>query len=120
MAHLPLSCQRIITLNQPGPQDCHRCPYRHFSADRLQTALPATYSAQGLSATDLPEIMNAVKQEHFHVACTKVFEVTHGTPRGQGLDREESVTHPNQYVAKSRDLEKSTSENSEKKETKLA
>ena len=49
--------------------------------------------------------MNAIKSERPHVACTKVFEVTHGIPRGQGLDGE-SVTHPNQYVAKSRELEK--------------
>ncbi|KAL5511664.1 PRI2 [Sanghuangporus vaninii] len=99
------TCQRIITQNQPGPQDCHGCPYRHFSADRLQTALLASYGPQGLSAADLPEIMSAVKQEHFHVACTKVFEVTHDLPRGQGLDGE-SVTHPNQYAAKSREIEK--------------
>lgn len=49
--------------------------------------------------------MNAVKQEHFHVACTKVFEVTHGIPRGQALEGE-SVTHPNQYAAKSKEIEK--------------
>ena len=98
-------CQRIITQNQPGPQDCHGCPYRHFSGDRLQTALLSSYGQQGLSASDLPEIMSAVKQGHFHVACTKVFEVTHGLPRGQGLDGE-SVTHPNQYAAKSREMEK--------------
>ena len=49
--------------------------------------------------------MSAVKAEHFHVACTKVFEVTHGVARGQGLDGE-SVTHPNQYAARSRELEK--------------
>ena len=55
---------------------------------------------------DLPEIANAVKAQHYHVACTKVFEVTHGLSRGQGLDGE-SVNHPNQYAAKSRDLEKS-------------
>lgn len=98
-------CQRILTQNQPGPQDCHGCPYRHFSQDRLQTALLATYGSQGLSSSDLPEIMEVVKKEHYHVACTRVFEITHGIPRGQGLDGE-SVTHPNQYVAKSRDLEK--------------
>ncbi|EJD05813.1 DNA primase, large subunit [Fomitiporia mediterranea MF3/22] len=103
------TCQRIITQNQPGPQECHGCPYRHFSADRLQTALLATYGPQGLTAADLPEIMSVVKQEHYHVACTKVFEVTHGVPRGQGLDGE-SVSHPNKYAAKSRELEKAKAE----------
>lgn len=73
--------------------------------DRLQTALLATYGSQGLTVADLPEIVNAVNASHFHVACTKVFEVTHAVPRGQGLDGE-SVTHPNQYAAKSREMEK--------------
>lgn len=99
------NCQRIITQNQPGPQECHGCPYKHFSTDRLQTALLNTYGQQGLTSADIPEILSAVKQDYFHVACTKVFEVTHKVPRGQGLDGE-SVLHPNQYAAKSRELEK--------------
>lgn len=103
------SCQRIITQNQPGPQDCHGCPYRHFSSDRLQTALLSTYSE--LTTNDMPEILNAVKQNAFHVACTRVFELTHGLKRGQGIDRE-NVTHPNQYAAKSRDLLKGNAETS--------
>ena len=49
--------------------------------------------------------MSAIDQGHYHVACTKVFEVTHGLSRGQGLNGE-SVTHPNQYAAKSRELER--------------
>ena len=61
--------------------------------------------------------MNAVKQEHYHVACTKVFEVTHGIPRGQGLEGE-SVTHPNQYAAKSREIEKARLEGTVKSEAK--
>ena len=103
------SCQRIITQNQPGPQDCHGCPYRQFSSDRLQTALLSTYSE--LTTNDMPEILNAVKQNAFHVACTRVFELTHGLKRGQGIDRE-NVTHPNQYAAKSRDILKGKAETS--------
>ncbi|TDL27346.1 DNA primase, large subunit [Rickenella mellea] len=109
------TCQKIITQNQPGVTECHGCPYRHFSTDRLQTALLSAYSGQGLTTGDLPEIISAVKSEHFHVACTKVFEVTHGIPRGQGLDGE-SVTHPNQYAAKSRELEKAAHGKDEKME----
>ena len=39
--------------NQPGPQDCHGCPYRHFGPERLQTALLAAYGAQGLGGADV-------------------------------------------------------------------
>ncbi|KAF7984020.1 hypothetical protein HWV62_17523 [Athelia sp. TMB] len=101
-----VSCQQILLSDQPGPSDCHGCPYRHFSADSLQAALRATYPAvQG----DLPEIMNTVKAGHYHVACTRVFEITHkgvGVKKGEGVGDGESVTHPNQYAARSRELEK--------------
>jgi DNA primase large subunit len=54
------------------------------------------------------EIMQAVKTGHFHVACTRVFEITHsaiGVKKGQGIGGGESVTHPNEYAARSRELE---------------
>ncbi|KZT11217.1 DNA primase large subunit [Laetiporus sulphureus 93-53] len=103
------SCQQILTADQPGAADSHGCPYRHFSPDNLQTALLSMYSAQGLTAADLPEIMSTVKAGHYHVACTRVFEITHasvGVKKGEGIGGGESVTHPNQYAAKSRELEK--------------
>ncbi|KAI0934152.1 hypothetical protein AcV5_006091 [Taiwanofungus camphoratus] len=103
------SCQQILTSDQPGASDSHGCPYRHFSPDNLQTALLSMYSGQGLTAADLPEITNTVKAGHYHVACTRVFESTHasqGVKKGEGVGGGESVTHPNQYAAKSRELEK--------------
>ena len=103
------SCQQILTSDQPGTGDSHGCPYRHFSPDNLQTALLSMYSSQGLTAGDLPEIMHAVKSNHFHVACTRVFEITHarqGVAKGEGVGGGESVTHPNQYAARSRELER--------------
>jgi DNA primase large subunit len=92
----------------PGPSD-HGCPYRNYSPENLQTALLSAYSAQGLRASDLPEIMGLVKTNHFHVACTRVFELTHsayGISKGQGLGDSESVTHPNEYAARSMELAK--------------
>jgi DNA primase large subunit len=102
------SCQQIILSDQPGPSECHGCPYRHFSHDNLQTALLSAYP-DTLTATDLPEIMQTVKAGHPHVACTRVFEITHGgfgVKKGEGVGGGESVTHPNQYAARSRELEK--------------
>lgn len=57
----------------------------------------------------MPEIMNTVKAGHYHVACTRVFEITHssmGVKKGEGVGGGESVTHPNQYAARSREIEK--------------
>ena len=67
------------------------------------------YGAQGLTSSDLPEIMATVKAGHYHVACTRVFEITHagaGVKKGEGVGSGESVTHPNQYAARSRELER--------------
>lgn len=94
--------------DQPSSGDSHGCPYRHFSPDNLQTALLSMYSGQGLTSADLPEIMQIVKGGHYHVACTRVFEITHakyGIKKDNGVGDGESVTHPNQYAARSRELE---------------
>ncbi|KAI6045414.1 DNA primase, large subunit [Pisolithus marmoratus] len=107
------SCQQILTTDKPGVGDCHGCPYRHFSPENLQSSLLTHYSSQGLGTIDLHEIMRTVKDEHYHVACTRVFEITHaskGVKKGDGIGDGESVTHPNQYAARSIELEKDQSQ----------
>ncbi|EJU04562.1 DNA primase large subunit [Dacryopinax primogenitus] len=108
------SCQTILTTNQPGPTESHGCPFRHFSPENLQLALSATY---GIPASDQGEIMAAVKGQHYHIACTRVFELTHvkyGVKMGDGLGRAngatETVSHPNRYAARSREMEKEKSD----------
>jgi len=57
--------------------------------------------------------MATVKAGHFHVACTRVFEITHsmmGVKKGEGVGGGESVTHPNQYSARSMELYKAHQE----------
>ncbi|KAI0748238.1 DNA primase large subunit [Daedaleopsis nitida] len=103
------SCQQILMSDEPGSGDSHGCPYRHFSPDNLQSALLTMYSEHGLTSADMPEVMNLVKAKHYHVACTRVFEITQarqGVKKGEGVGGGESVTHPNQYAARSRDLAK--------------
>ncbi|KAK7693362.1 hypothetical protein QCA50_002930 [Cerrena zonata] len=111
------SCVQILTAEAPGTGEAHGCPYRHFSEDNLASALISTYSSQGLTTSDLPDIMTAVKSKHYHVACTRVFEITHGrygVKKGEGIGLGESVTHPNQYAAKSREYEKARMDTMEK------
>ncbi|KAF7291069.1 Rsec15 protein [Mycena chlorophos] len=102
------SCQQILTSSgDPG------CPFRHFSVDNLRSALVSTY---GLSSGDVNEVMKTVKDNHFHVACTRVYEITHasgGVKRGEGVGGGESVTHPNQYAAASMALAKEREEKAE-------
>lgn len=45
--------------------------------------------------------MQAVKGGHYHVGCTRLFELTHkkeGIKKGDGLGQSESVSHPNRCV----------------------
>ena len=49
--------------------------------------------------------MAQVRGNHFHVACTRVFEITHQLKKGEGLGGGESVNHPNAYAKRSRELE---------------
>jgi DNA primase large subunit len=71
------------------------------------------YSSQGLTEADLPEIMQTVRAKAYHVACTRVYEITHATKnvrKGDGVGSGETVTHPNQYVTASRTLERASTD----------
>lgn len=89
----PFSCQQIISGPQPGPGDCHGCPFRHFSQENLRKMLSSIGIHPGKPYN---EIMEAVNGKCFHVACSKTFESTHDTML------QDSITHPNQYYELSR------------------
>ena len=121
-SYIPKSCQKIITQDQPGPQDTHGCPFRHFNLDNLVPTLRTNYGI--VDASDLNDITNAVKSQHYHVACTRVFEITHankGVNKGDGLGNGESVSHPNKYFEKSLQLstDQQTNSNNVKSEPML-
>ncbi|KAG8979729.1 hypothetical protein FRB90_007994 [Tulasnella sp. 427] len=105
--YTPKSCVAIITASNTGPGQNHGCPFKHFSPENLQLALSTHYDIN--NRADVQEILQAVKQDKYHVACTRVYEITHaaqGVKRGDGIGEGESVTHPNSYAMKSRELAK--------------
>ena len=63
----------------------------------------------GVSGTEVNDVMALAKGNHFQVACTRVFEITHGLKRGEGL-RGETVEHPNVYTSISREMEQAKNE----------
>lgn len=94
------SCQQLLTQDAPGPQDAHGCPFRHFSIQSLTIALQNLCGITDVKVQK--EILESVKANHYHVACTRVFEVTHSRARGEGLGNGgESVVHPNAYFERS-------------------
>lgn len=111
------SCQQILTQDQPGTQDAHGCPFRHFSPENLTTFLTNTYPDHfSRTSPEMRDILDSVKASHYHVACTRVFEVTRGVKKGEGLGNGESVSHPNKWADRSRELEKEVLDGIKKKE----
>ncbi|GAA5973432.1 hypothetical protein JCM11641_006457 [Rhodosporidiobolus odoratus] len=120
--YAPKSCTQIITGPVPGPGQCHGCPFRHHS-DSALTSLLQTTLGSSLSSSDLKEILSATKNQHYHVACTRVFEIQHaklpgggGVGKGEGIGGGDSVDHPNRYFDASRKVIKEAAERVKKEE----
>ncbi|GAA6043985.1 hypothetical protein JCM8097_003424 [Rhodosporidiobolus ruineniae] len=120
----PKSCTQIITGPVPGPGQCHGCPFRHHAEPAL-VALLQTTLGPALTSADTKEILAATKNGHYHVACTRVFEVQHargrlpgggGVEKGDGLGGGDSVDHPNRYFDASRRVIKEARERGVKAE----
>lgn len=115
--YTPYSCMRIIS-SMPGPGDTHGCPFRHFSSDNLESLLQRMSvqetDIQGtylLLLTIYLEILKRSRDNHYQLACTKLFEVTRGVVHQQAESNElgatqnfhssplllETIEHPNQF-----------------------
>lgn len=90
----PMSCIEISKA-QPAKGDTHGCPYRSFTPDNLVLSL----NKMGISdKQELAKIRQNVESNRFHVACTRVYELTHKNDKNVYQD---SITHPNQYFDRS-------------------
>ncbi|GAA5991439.1 hypothetical protein JCM5350_006930 [Sporobolomyces pararoseus] len=102
--YTPKTCTAIITGPVPGAGQCHGCPFKHQEANLvplLQQTLP------NITQSDIKEITKAAKEGHYHVSCTRVFEIQHakfGVSKGDGWGNGDSVDHPNRYFDRSRQL----------------
>jgi DNA primase large subunit len=93
--YTPYSCMKIIT-TMPGPGDTHGCPFRHFSPDNLAGMM----QRMNVREQDIQEIGRKAAESHYQLACTRLFEVTHGKVHAQADKEEmisENIEHPNQY-----------------------
>ena len=59
--------------------ECHRCPFGTFAPENLQTALMSMYS---VGSQDMGKLLHLIKGQHYHVACTRVWEISHDVKKG--------------------------------------
>ena len=93
------SCQMILTGTPPGPGDSHGCPYRHYSEQQLTNVLLGSYRIA--NAGETKEILDSTRAGHYHVACTRVFELTHkdlGVKKGDGFVTVSVVVSSADYI----------------------
>ncbi|POV94021.1 hypothetical protein PSTT_17062 [Puccinia striiformis] len=82
----PKSCVTIIT-GSVGALESHGCPFKHFSQINLSQHLTQVYQIDPKSDL-MKDIIEFKKNEHFHLACTAVWEHQHkslGVKKGEGL-----------------------------------
>ncbi|KAJ4710801.1 DNA primase large subunit [Melia azedarach] len=96
--YTPYSCQKIISLT-PGVGDHHGCPYRHFSEENLRAAL----GRMGVGSHAVEDVMDKVRNRHYQLACTLMFEAIHSSSCDAGIN------HPNQYFSDSQKILQSKS-----------
>lgn len=90
------SCSKIITGNQPSTGDHHGCPFKHFDAATSLTSLLSSYAGPTglkLSEAQVSELLDLVRNKHYQVACTLLFEYTRGVPKSSV----ETVSWPNKF-----------------------
>lgn len=88
----PYNCMKLITGSGPSSGDCHGCPFKHMDAANLERKL----TAWKIPKIQTREILTLVSGQHYQIACTRYYEVTHNKKdSGFGLN------HPNQYFLES-------------------
>ena len=94
--YTPFNCGKIITTNHPGAGERHGCPFRHFNEENLRGLLRQTLAnSNRASGADnaVNEIMTIVKNGHYQVACTRLYEMTHQNEK----ETVDTIAHPNQW-----------------------
>jgi DNA primase large subunit len=90
----PMGCLEI-TRTSATPGETHGCPYRQFTPDNLAAAL----NDMGINDRhELNGIKDMVDKKNYHLACTRVYELTHPD---DNTEYEESIRHPNSYFERS-------------------
>lgn len=93
----PYSCAGINAKPAPTDGNCHGCPFRQMSKERMKQII--TKINPKISPVDIESIA-AKTPEHPQIACKMFFETLHGS---NSYD-ETGIVHPNEYFNKSEEL----------------
>ncbi len=67
-----------------GSGDNHGCPFKHFSPENLRELM----FKSGAPEAGITDVMRIVKEGHYQVACTKLYEATRGKVHAEANGRE--------------------------------
>ncbi|MCQ2817832.1 MAG: DNA primase large subunit [archaeon] len=84
----PYSCRKIQGLNNPSSQECHGCPFKTYSDEKLRNLI----THMGLGEVEIATIMDKKRTNEFPLACVKYFEA-----KFPGANYEKVGVHPNHY-----------------------
>lgn len=86
--YAPYSCVKINNMNAPGGQECHGCPFKTFTEERLKSVL----FGMKLNEISVMEILEKKRNNEFMVCCKRYFE-----GKFPNSDYEGVGIHPNRY-----------------------
>ncbi|CAO3624735.1 unnamed protein product [Cunninghamella echinulata] len=96
------NCATIIRGSGPSTGEYHGCPFKHSTRSSLETRL---YKDK-IPPQHVKEVLDLVQGQHYQLACTKYFEITH--PQHEKID---PIEHPNAYYELSIEAEKEKENN---------
>lgn len=98
----PWDCRTILSKPRPARGEFHGCPYRDWNVEKLSSELSQNLK---LTPTQVTGVLDSCQRNEFTVACTKVFELTHGSSTTE-INEQSHIAHPNLYYDRSRQLQK--------------
>lgn len=98
----PWDCRTILSKPRPARGEYHGCPYRDWNEEKLAMEL----SHMQLTKTQVSAVLHSCQKTEYTIACTQVFEFTHGSASSRASDDQTHIAHPNLYFERSRLLQK--------------
>ena len=88
--YAPYSCNKIFGLSAPNSNECHGCPFKNYSDEKLKPIL----FGMGLNEQTVLVILSKKKNNEFPLCCIKFFEAVF-----PGEEYEKVGFHPNRYFS---------------------